>query len=1166
MGSGDRIMLGSSFHLPSTFLGCCVALALTAGCGVSDGTSDSSLDLLGAAGVVSDDFSQPSLDPSVWTIVDPRGDGTVEVTGAGTPDAQLRLSVPAGTSHDAWTTNNSLRVMQAAADEDFELEVKFESEPTQKYQGQGLIVEQDAGNYIRFDVYSDGRSLKAYSARFRNGRPSKRLSQTVAASATTYLRMGRTGDTWTLRHSVDGTSWVTLKTFSYSMTVSSVGVFASNYNPSPAHTAVVDYLFETSAAITPEDPAGCDPSDQFVLTTNATNGEVLRVPDQSLYACGDEVTLTAVPDTGATFAGWGGDLTGAQSPTVITIGADTTITASFDLDETPPQIGGGAALADETFASISWETDEPSTGRVEYGLTASYDFGFVESGALSTDHAVDLVDLSPGTLYHYRVIAEDELGNTSVTLDQTFMTLDTSGSGGMGGAGGDPGTGGSGGVGGDPGTGGSGGDPGTGGSGTVGPGAAGILSDDFRTGSLNEQTWTIVDPRGDSTVSFAGAETADAQMLLSVPEGTKHDPWGTNTALRVMQPAANEDFELEVKFESEPTQKYQGQGLIVEQDAANYIRFDVYSDGNSLNAFSARIQNGKPATRLSQQIPSSPVTYLRLGRTGNDWTLSYSEDGDSWVSLATYSQSLTVSSVGVFASNYNPNPAYTAVVDYFFETSAPIAPEDIALCNPSDQFTLVATSSAGGSVSVDPNQASYECGQTVTLIAQPDPGASFTGWGGDVNGTVNPIAVTIEADLVVSAGFAVDSTPPTLSGIGATAGETSASVYWQTNEASTGLVEYGLTSAYELGSADSATAATSHSVGLSNLLDGTLYHYRIIAADGAGNTAVSGDRTFTTTATGGGSGGPDISVWYGPSQTFGAGGIPQRFVNILGNARDDEGVSSLTYSVNGGPELALKLGKKNLRLQNRGDFNADILYSDLSPGANQVTLRAVDGLGNRSTQVVDINYVDDVVPSENYSIDWSSVSSVSEVAQIVDGKWALSSEGLRVLEIGYDRLVAMGDLNWTNYEALVEVTVNAPVDPDIAPILGLAMRWTGHFDWDGDQPLIGWYPLGGLLGYLWTNSYEGLARWGSDGARTLGSGATPSPEIGGKYLFRMRGEELPGGDVQYSIKMWRADQAEPGSWGLTYTTNGAPSSGSLLLVAHYVDVTLGDVAVVPLGN
>jgi hypothetical protein len=44
----------------------------------------------------------------------------------------------------------------------------------------------------------------------------------------------------------------------------------------------------------------------------------------------------------------------------------------------------------------------------------------------------------------------------------------------------------------------------------------------------------------------------------------------------------------------------------------------------------------------------------------------------------TFSETLTVSSVGVFVENDdNGNaPAYTALVDYFFETSSPIVPED----------------------------------------------------------------------------------------------------------------------------------------------------------------------------------------------------------------------------------------------------------------------------------------------------------------------------------------------------------------------------------------------------------------------------------------------------------------------------------------------------------
>ena len=54
-----------------------------------------------AAPFVSDDFNTASLSQE-WTVADTVGDGTVAVTGAGTGDAALELSVPAGVSHNPW--------------------------------------------------------------------------------------------------------------------------------------------------------------------------------------------------------------------------------------------------------------------------------------------------------------------------------------------------------------------------------------------------------------------------------------------------------------------------------------------------------------------------------------------------------------------------------------------------------------------------------------------------------------------------------------------------------------------------------------------------------------------------------------------------------------------------------------------------------------------------------------------------------------------------------------------------------------------------------------------------------------------------------------------------------------------------------------------------------
>ena len=76
----------------------------------------------------------------------------------------------------------------------------------------------------------------------------------------------------------------------------------------------------------------------------------------------------------------------------------------------------------------------------------------------------------------------------------------------------------------------------------------------------------------------------------------------------------------------------------------------------------------------------------------------------------------------------------------------------------------------------------------------------------------------------------------------------SSTITWTTNEASTSQVDYGLTISYGSSSPLDATLVTSHSVALSGLTAGTLYHYRVRSKDAVGNEQLSADATFTTTA------------------------------------------------------------------------------------------------------------------------------------------------------------------------------------------------------------------------------------------------------------------------------------------------------------------------------
>ncbi len=96
---------------------------------------------------------------------------------------------------------------------------------------------------------------------------------------------------------------------------------------------------------------------------------------------------------------------------------------------------------------------------------------------------------------------------------------------------------------------------------------------------------------------------------------------------------------------------------------------------------------------------------------------------------------------------------------------------------------------------------------------------------------------------------AIDTVPPAISNVAA-AGitQSAATITWTTDEMSDTQVEYGTSGSYGKASGISTARVTSHSKAITGLTPNTLYHYRAKSKDAAGNLAVSGDFTFTTTA------------------------------------------------------------------------------------------------------------------------------------------------------------------------------------------------------------------------------------------------------------------------------------------------------------------------------
>jgi hypothetical protein len=159
-------------------------------------------------------------------------------------------------------------------------------------------------------------------------------------------------------------------------------------------------------------------------------------------------------------------------------------------------------------------------------------------------------------------------------------------------------------------------------------------------------------------------------------------------------------------------------------------------------------------------------------------------------------------------------------------------------------------------------------------------------------------------------GGTTDTTAPVITGVTATAGTSTATISWGTNEAATGQVEYGPTSGYGQVSALEGSYATTHTAVLSGLTAGTGYHYRVLSRDAAGNLATSADQSFTTTtatvqhtivATAGANGtitpSGTVTVAAGGSQSFAiTPATGYRVAEVLVDGESVGAVTSYTFS------------------------------------------------------------------------------------------------------------------------------------------------------------------------------------------------------------------------------------------------------------------------------
>jgi len=194
-------------------------------------------------------------------------------------------------------------------------------------------------------------------------------------------------------------------------------------------------------------------------------------------------------------------------------------------------------------------------------------------------------------------------------------------------------------------------------------------------------------------------------------------------------------------------------------------------------SFTARLASGTSPISLSDVGVTNETTYVPITVTNGtvtlrEFTLSVTLDGSGSVTKnpnqATYAYGTVVQLTATASAGYTFN-SWTG------NLSGSTNPASITMNGnrsvtahfTQNQYTLTVTIDGSGSVTKNPNQATYTYGQVVTLTAVPGSGWVFGSWTGDLTGSQNPKTITMNGNKAVTAHFS-DSAPPQISAVART--------------------------------------------------------------------------------------------------------------------------------------------------------------------------------------------------------------------------------------------------------------------------------------------------------------------------------------------------------------------------------------------------------------
>jgi uncharacterized repeat protein (TIGR02543 family) len=502
------------------------------------------------------------------------------------------------------------------------------------------------------------------------------------------------------------------------------------------------------------------------------NGTVSKLPDLANYDHGTSVSVTATPSDGYSLAAWGGDTTGTANPMTVIVTRNRTISATFAINQytlgvTTNGLGTVAKAPDQPtydhgtsvaltptptagFHFVGWGGDtagaaNPMTVVMTRNRTITATFGYqiatAAVGSGTVTRSPDQPSYAPGTALVLTAVPSPGFSFTGWSGDTTS---------------------------------------------TVNPLNLVVTRNRSYTATFAINQYTL------NVTNVGNGTNAKVPNQATYSHGTS-----------VQVTATANPFHHFVNWTGDTTETTNPLTVVMTRDRAFAANFAIDTYPLTTNITGSGTLGRNPDLPQydhgsTLQLTATPaVGWSFIGWSGPDTTtttnpltvvMNRAKTINATFTINTYALTVNTVGSGIIAKNpdqalYNhgTNVQLTATPQTGFSftswsgavtgTTNPVsvlmdAPKTVTGTFVINSYSMTVNVVGGGNVAKNPDQPSYGHGAAVVLTANPAVGFTFTNWGGDTSGTVNPLTVIMTRNRSITATFTINNYPLTTNVVG----------------------------------------------------------------------------------------------------------------------------------------------------------------------------------------------------------------------------------------------------------------------------------------------------------------------------------------------------------------------------------------------------------------